>query len=74
MEAKSLPEFGPGHHVIVSVPDVFKGNKLGVVIKSCPDHDGAYRVQLINPDNPNKDVCANPLQGDIIISAEKQDH
>jgi hypothetical protein len=64
-------KFKPRDYVIVSAPDIFKGNKLGIVIKLCPDHDGAYRVQLFNPDNPNKDVCVNPLKGDLIISAEK---
>lgn len=69
----SPPKFKPKDYVIVTVRDEFKGNKLAVVVKLCPDHEGAYRVNVIDSENRYPDVCANPLRGDIIISAEKSD-
>lgn len=63
--------FAARDYVIITARDFFKGNKLGVVTGRCKDHDGSYRVYLVNPDNSVRDICVNPLKGDTIISAEK---
>lgn len=71
MGTESFPEFLRDHHVLVTAPNFFKGSKLGVVLGPCRDHENSYRVYLFDPRQVTKEVCVNPLQGDTIISAEK---
>jgi hypothetical protein len=52
--------------VLVYAPSFYKEARIGIYVGPCKDHEGAFRVLLINPDAPIKEVCANPENGDTI--------
>lgn len=55
-----------GDPVIVFAPSFYKEPRLGIFLDACKDHDGAFRVLLVNPDAPIKEVCADLTKGDTI--------
>jgi len=60
------PEFDRGDPVVVYAPSFYKDSRIGIFLGPCKDHDNSYRVLLINPDVPIKEVCANLKMGDTI--------
>lgn len=55
-----------GDPVIIHAPAFYREHRIGVIIEMCKDHDGAYRIRVLDPDAPIKDVCVNPNNGDTI--------
>jgi hypothetical protein len=66
MKDKYIMGFERGDPVLVYAPAFYKEHRIGIFLGPCKDHDGAFRIILVNPEAPIKEVCANPQNGDTI--------
>jgi hypothetical protein len=56
----------PEKIVIVKAPDFVKGEKIGIVIRPCKDHEGSWIVQLLDPNITTKTICVGRSDKDSI--------
>jgi len=54
-----MTEFDIGEPVIVYAPAFYREPRIGFFTGSCKDHDGAFRVQLLDKNAPIREVCAD---------------
>lgn len=55
-----------GEPVLVYAPSFYRDKRVGYLLGPCKDHDGAFRVALLDPNAPIKEVCADIRNGDTI--------
>lgn len=60
-------EFEQGEPVIIRAPSFYRETRAGIFLGPCKDHDDSFRVLILDPDAPIKEVCVNTSIGDTIV-------